>query len=614
MVQINSAEANRASLRYIKEQTNLWGTTPGNGVTREMRITSSSITASKETAVSEEIRADRMIPSIAEVGASSGGEVNWELSAFTHDDFWEAALLSTWTLPMNGLIVKGSSVSVTGVAEITLAGIDWTDQIETGQWLKLEGFNNAENNTYVEVFNVAFTAGNTVITVSEGILVVEAGNAYSKLVDANDVLAFSDAIVLSASNVLTAPAGTFTGKKLYAGQKIYIEGLGKGTGTITVEATNPTAGSTFQISDGADTLIFEFQTTAEGVNPGNVFVAMSDTEATQAGYIATAINEQFKLGRLRVTAEAAAAVVTLTNHRGDGGAITESLDSITAVTFSGGSATKSGFYTIAVPPQAPDYETITVAETLTADANSGGLPVLVKGSHLRNSGVLSEIIKRSFTIETGFTDVGKYFRSNGLRVASFEMNVETGSIVTGTFTFMGRETVNSNFSLLSDTGTYTVLPTTATEILNATANVGQVSKNGAQLATALRSISLSGDNNCREQPAVGEKFPAGIAYGRFMLTGNITAYFETFDFYTTFIQHETISLGFDFEDVDHNKYFFTVPAVKITTDPIAPSGIDTDVEEEMEWQALRDPVLNTQFMIDRFSSVYPFTAALTEEP
>jgi hypothetical protein len=613
MVQINSAEANRASLRYIKELTNDWGTTPLSGVTREMRITASSILASKETKVSEEIRADRMIPSIAEVGASSGGEVNGELSAYTHDDFWEAALLSTWTLPMNGWQAKGVSVSVSDTDTITIAGANWTTQVAPGQFLKLEGFTNPANNTYVLVDSVSFTGGNTVINVTEAVLVAEAGSAFTKISDAGDVLAFSDAIILSAGNVITAPASTFTGKKIYVGQKIYLEGLGKGTGTITVTSTDPTAGDTFSISDGVDTVIFEFQTSASVVEPGHVFVAMSGTEATQAGIIAAAINDQFRQGRLRVSATVASEVVTLTNHRGAGGSISESLASITAVTFAGGSATKSGFYTVAVPPQAPDFDTITVVETLTADANATNLPVVVKGSHLRNSGVLAEIIKRSFTIETGFTDVGKYFLSNGLRVSTFDMTVETGEIVTVTFGFMGRETTHGNTSVLG-TAPYTVLPTTSTEVLNATANVGQVSKNGVPLATALRSIEISGDNNCREQPAVGEKFPAGIAYGRFLLTGKITAYFETFDFYTNFIQHETISIGFDFEDVDHNTYFFTVPAAKITTDPISPTGIDTDVEEEMEWQAQRDPVLNTQFMIDRFSSVYPFTASLTEAP
>ena len=112
-----------------------------------------------------------------------------------------------------------------------------------------------------------------------------------------------------------------------------------------------------------------------------------------------------------------------------------------------------------------------------------------------------------------------------------------------------------------------------------------------------------------EQRAVGEKFPAGIGYGRFNLSGTIEAYFEDFTFYDAFIGHDTISLGFSMEDVDHYKYYFTIPAIKITSDPIAPGGIDQDVMESMEWEAQRDPVLNTMFMIDRFSSVWPASDA-----
>ena len=67
MVAINSAESNRASLRVIPEVT--WATTPASGVTKELRYTSTSLTVSKETKTSEEIRADRMTSSIVETGA-----------------------------------------------------------------------------------------------------------------------------------------------------------------------------------------------------------------------------------------------------------------------------------------------------------------------------------------------------------------------------------------------------------------------------------------------------------------------------------------------------------------------------------------------------------------
>lgn len=716
---IQSAESNRALLRYIPEA--VWGTTPGSGVTREMRITSSSLVFEKETTVSEEIRADRMVPNIAEVAASSGGEVNWELSAYTHDDFFQGFLLGAWSLPMKGWLVKGAQVSVTGVSQITVAGADWRDWLAVGQWLKLEGFLKTVNNLYVSISALAFTGGNTVITVNQSTLVVEAGTAFTKVMDAGDVIQVSTLTAFTAGNTINGGgANAFAGKTLYVGQKLFIDTpLGKGTASVTYNAANPVAGNLVTIGDGVDTLNFEFNTTEDAANPANVYVPIADSPDVLRTNLTAAIMGQFIRGNLRVSAvngvagtketgsvvftvanaddgdrltvndgetsvtfefdnnaavtsgniavtiganedvtganlEAAinasvlnvtalytagtntlsitndnytggsitkvdadndytvtnfsggvAPTTVLTNHRRTGGSLSETGLTVSVSAFSGGDATKGGFFTIA---SLPNDDTIVVSETLGVDANSGSVPVIIKGSHLRNPGTVAAITKQSFSIETGFTDVSRYFLMNGLRVGSFDMSVSTGEIVTGSFNFMGAQTTPGVSAVLGNTVAFKVLPTTATEILNATANVGQIEKNGVVLSTAVRSIEMSGDASLRNQPAVGEKFPAGIGYGRFTLEGSISAYFENLDFYNDFRNHTTVALGFDFEDVDYNKYFFRIPAAKITTDPVSPGGIDQDVMEEMEWTAQRDPVLNTQFMIDRFSSVYPVTA------
>lgn len=714
MVTINSAESNRTSIRYIAEAT--WGATPGSGTTRAMRITSSSLVASKETQVSEEIRADRMVPSVIEVSAMSSGSIEGEFSAGSYDEIFQSLVLGTWTRSMNHLIVKGAAVAVTGASQVTISGADYTDYLDDDQYLKLEGFLNAANNGYVRINGApSYTGGNTVIAVDESSLVVEAGSAYTKVLDANDVILKSTLTAFTSGNTINGGgSNAFAGQSLFVGQTIYVEGLGKETGSITAQATDPTAGDTFSISDGVDTITYEIEAALASVAAGNVWVKLSNDPGVLSVKIHNAINGQFREQKCRVSATytggtketgsfafgttaevgdqltvsdgevsatftfvasggsgltvsigasandsaanlaaainaytalnvTAAAVtdtctitndnwtggtltedvdtgtditttnfssgvvptVALTNHRLTGGAITESLSTINSVAFAGGSATKGGFYTIA---SLPDDDTIVVAETLTADANGGTLAVVIKGAHLRNPGVISAITRRSFTFETGFTDVSKYFVMTGMRSGNFSISVEAGSLVSLSFEFMGRATSTHSSSVLGDGGTYTVLDAPATEVMNATANVGSVKKNGVVLTTAVRSIELNGEANLREQPAVGEKFPAGIGYGRFLLNGALTAYFETFDFYNDFINHTTVSLAFDFEDVDHFKYIFTVPAIKITSDPISPGGIDEDIMEEMEFTAQRDPVLNTQFMMDRFSSVWPASA------
>lgn len=609
MVIINSAEANRTQLRYIKEA--VWGVTPANGKTTEARITDSSITREKNTQTSKEIRADRMIPNIAEVGSSAGGTIDFEFSAGSMDGFFEGFLLGAWSRAMNFFQVKGNLVAITAAGNVRLLGTDYTNYITVGQYLKLEGFKNVVNNKYVAVSAVSFTGGNTDITVTaiagvgaDAGLSPEAGSAFTKLLDAGDVILKATDISIAAGNKIQTAAGTFSGLKV--GQKIYFEGLGKEEAELLWNASDPVAGDTVTVFDGTNTVVFELNTSADAVGEGNVYVPLSGTPATQGQAFTDAVNAQWAKGFLRVTSTFDTATSTLINNAGVGGSVSASDDgdSVTVTNFLGGDATKFGFATVLT---IVDSKSFIVAETLTADANATSLVVVVKGSHLRNPGIVSDITKQSFTIETSFTDVSKNFVARGQRPSAFSLDVKTGEIVGGSMDFMGRDILHSSTNKLG-LAPYTPLDTTATEILNATSNVGSVMYQGTPLELAIQAITMKGDNNLREQRAVGEQFPAGIGYGKFDLSGTADAYFESFELYQAFIDHTTVSLGFDFTDVDHNHYIFTIPAVKFTKDPIAPEGIDTDVMEKLEWTAQRDPVLKTQLMIDRYSSVWPMAA------
>lgn len=720
------AEANRAVVRYIQEI--VWGTTPASGVVRTVRMNSSGLTGTKDTQVSEELRADRMVPGIIEVGAATEGSLSSELSLFSHDVFFEHFLLSSWSLPngpMYGLIIKGASVTVTGASQITLVGGDYTDYLADNQYVKLEGFMAPANNGYFKINGTpSYTGGNTVITVDESSLVTEVGSVYTKFLDASDVILKSTSTAFTSGNTINGGgANSFAGQTLKVGQKLYLEGLGKETGSIQFNATNPTDGDEFSISDGVDTYTFEIRTDSGLVSPGNVHVALSNTPLTLLNSVRAAVNDLFRQQKLRVSARAGVSAGTkeagsivlsdtpveadafsvsdgattvvfelddgpdgvtagrtaiditglntdqigaametainasalnvtatytagsntldivndnyvggaivevtdaggdmavtdfsggvapslaLVNQRGTGGAITESLSTITATNFSGGDATKFGFYTIA---SLPNDDTIVTEETLATDANSGSLTVVIKGSHLRNPGVVADITKKSISAETSYTDVDKNMAHDGLRLGTLDMGVSVGEICSCSFGFQGRETAPLPGGTVLGASPYTVLEAPATEPLNATANVGTISRDGVELAS-VTSLELSGDASLRTQRCVGNRFPTGIGYGRLSITGKFTAYFETFDLYNIFRNHQTVALGWDFEDADHNRMFFRLPAVKFSANPVAPSeGIDTDVMDPVEWTAQRDPVLNTMMMLDRFSSVYPSSVA-----
>ena len=483
---LSFADANRASIRVIEETT--WGTTPVNGVAREVRLTSSSLSASKETVESDELRADRMVSNVTEVAAMSEGDINFEFSAGAHDEFMAAFVMGAWTRPMSREFWKGAIVSVTATSAVTITGTDATASLTAGRRILLKGFATPANNGYFQIVSSNFTGGNTVVTLVETSLVIEAGTSDARLYDANDIVVLKNNTIRSTATGFSAQTGTpfasaIAAGQLRVGQKIVVDGLAGVTGIYTI-------------------------------------VSLTDA----------AIN----------TSPAPTAVV------------------------------------------------------------AAGPAVTIKGSMLRNPGNPTEIVQRSFTIETAYNDVAQYMVQNGMVPGTLSLEIATGAIITGTVGFQGRETLLRATPLIG-AAPYTRLGTLPAEVVNATTNVGALLKDGTALATAIQSISISGEANLRAQAAIGSKFSRGIGAGRFNLTGSITAYFEDGSLYSEFLSHDTVSLSFSLTDADGQSYVFTLPAIKFTADEVAPGGIDQDVFENIEWTAFRDPVTACMLQIDRFS-------------
>lgn len=610
---LTASEANRALLRYMFEDNDCWGVTQSSGETHEIRLTGSSLAATKDTTVSNELRADRMVSDIVETGASSGGDIEWEFSAGSQDDFFQAFVLGRWTRPMTFFDVSGDKLSVTSATTVTISGEDVSPLFVSGRRIKMSGFVDPANNVYKTISTIVYAAGVTTITFTTGGLVAEAGTAYSSLSDANDVIILNDTTLRFGtggastidSNGNNAFASAIAAGQLPVGMKIFVQGAGYDVGSVQFTAAG-SDGDTITVSDGVSTVVFSLDNDS-AYTKGTVPVTIgADADATASNF-SVALNEQRARGNLRVKAVVSTDTVTITNLEQDmsgNGSIDGGTAPVTITAFTGGDDSLNGVFTVINTTD----DVLTVSPQPNTDANGAGLPIVIKGSHLRNPGSVSQITRQSMTIETGFTDVGQYFVQNGMRVGSFSMSIAAGEIVNGTFTFNGKETTALQATKLGDTATYTVLPTNGTDVMNATTNVAQLYKNGAVLSSGVASIDISGESNLRNQSVVASKFPGGVGVGRFNLTGKITTYFETLDLFNDFLNHRTISLGWDFKDNDGNYYFFTIPSAVITSDPLAPPGVDEDVMEEMDWVAKRDTNLNTMFMIDRFSSV-DFTSA-----
>lgn len=617
MAAFHFADSNRARMRYIKESDTDWGVTPASGVTRELRYTGSTLNAQKDTTTSEEIRSDRMVSDIIETAARSSGDINVEFSAGSHDDFMEGFVFGAWTRPMSFDAFKGPTVAWGSTSTLYIKGRDVTNYFTVGHRVRTDGFVAPANNGYFQISTLTWNSGanRTEIVMTTSTAVVEAGTAFTALADANDVIVLRDASIRSGttgesafdSNGNSSFAAAIAAGQIKTGQKIFVEGLGYGSGTVTVDDPTSNAvasGATITVNDGVNAVTFQFGGT---LLPNNIAVVASATdEAVTATNLALAINQQRPSGKLRVSATAALGVVTIKNLNVTGGSVAAAGDTNTAftvVSFAGGDATARGFFTIT---SAVD-DKLTVFPAPPTNANTT-IPVTIKGSMLRNPAAATDIIPHSFSFEVAYEDINRFRLADGQRISTMAYSISAGSILTGSYGTMGRAITKKLATVLGDDGPYTVLNTTATPVANATVNVGSIQINGETLSTALRSISMNGNNNLRDQQAVGNKFPIGIGAGRIELTGNVEAYFATDDMWDKFIDHETASLGWTVQDVNGNHYSFFIPACIFSTDSENPAGGNQDIMESMDWTAKRDPITDCVLQIDRFSSVLPVTA------
>jgi len=204
------------------------------------------------------------------------------------------------------------------------------------------------------------------------------------------------------------------------------------------------------------------------------------------------------------------------------------------------------------------------------------------------------VVLRSFSVEQYFGDIDLAQLFLGQRVGTWSLSVEAGSIVTGSFALIGTETQTQTGQFAN-----TITPPPSTPVLGATANVGQIEHDGAVLTSAIQSITFELDNGLRAQTAVGEKFAIGIAMGKSNITGSIVAYFSEWALYDQFLAHDNVQLAFDFFDNDNNRMRLFFPRVKFATADTAPSqGTNTDVLQNLDFQAILDPATGIQMQVD----------------
>lgn len=231
-----------------------------------------------------------------------------------------------------------------------------------------------------------------------------------------------------------------------------------------------------------------------------------------------------------------------------------------------------------------DNDNVVVESTLVDETVASA----IKGSMARNG-----VVKHSYTIEKAFLDIGVYQLFKGQHLSKWDLTASSRAIITSSFEFLG-------MGVESATSTYTdsTVAADSSDVVSASTNMGCITIDGTVSDTPIKEISVSVDNAVRELDATCSQYAVGINQGQQKVTGKFQAYFKNKDIFDKFINHDALALSFGFVDSLGNGIRITLPRVKLTSNPIAASGIDNDVMQDVDFAAIMDATTNCQIQID----------------
>jgi hypothetical protein len=245
----------------------------------------------------------------------------------------------------------------------------------------------------------------------------------------------------------------------------------------------------------------------------------------------------------------------------------------------------------------------TVAPTATVITLDAGTPLVVEndvvGVALSSSRVVNGVTKKTFTIERCHLDVNQFFQFRGMAVSKINLSLSSGSILSGSIEFMGKN---------GDRTTVTALPgtpieSTAYDVMNAVSGVANIMEGGAPMTGAkIKKLDLSIDNSLRGQDAIGELGNAGIGLGTLKVTGNLEVYLADGTIYDKFLNNTRTSLQFVASDNAKNGYGFQVPAMKYGDAKVQAGSKDSDCMISVPFTGIKDTGPNgtqKKILIDR---------------
>lgn len=224
-------------------------------------------------------------------------------------------------------------------------------------------------------------------------------------------------------------------------------------------------------------------------------------------------------------------------------------------------------------------------------ANFDGLLESLLNSTFSTNVLKTGTTRKSFLVEEGHADIGKYITYKGVVVDKLTLTVPVSGIVTSKFTMIGKDmtlgtaTVDANASLTASTARQPYVH-----------NGGTFNEGGGSVAY-LTSITLNIDNGYTTNFSLGNNYARDLSVSFAKITGSVNAYFEDTTMYNKFLAETSSSISFTLTD-GTNTMAISLPNVKYTggTKSIGGQG---PVSLEMPFVGLYDSGTSTNVSITR---------------
>lgn len=239
----------------------------------------------------------------------------------------------------------------------------------------------------------------------------------------------------------------------------------------------------------------------------------------------------------------------------------------------------------------PTATTLTVASGFTAATGNAGVV-------LQAARVVNGTNQRSMSAERNNGDLTQYQLFRGLTPDRMSLSLTPGQILTGSISFMGKDSA----ALAGSSGMPgTSVSSLTNSVYNSVSNVFNILEGGSALSnTYARSLTINVANNLRGQPAIGTLGNVGIGAGQSVITGSMELYFADSTYLNKFINNTASSLSLRIGASSTGiGYVLTFPNIKYTYGANPTPGANQDVSLSLPFQALRDSTSGYQIMVDR---------------